>query len=345
MNRLAFLFLSPLLFLTACNEGGAVATTPGPQGESSAEAPSVDLEALLAEQKLDEVVAYLQPLFDAGTLSTEDSDLLARVRIHQNELPKAIKVLKTTLERSPAATAVAVRLSNVYVGLGQQKMALDTLLASREAGGADAELALLIGVGMARLGDIDGAREEFKRARAAGVNAADIDYNLSLLEMGDENFAAAEVVLERLLAADPSRASVRRELAHARLETGHATPAEVRDEMNLVLAEDPEDWRAWEILADAESQIGDPMAAKTYYTKALEFGAKELGNNPPRVEAKYVVAAQLVQDLMKAEGLEPASTGQLKRGAPPVPASVLERQREARRARAAKEAAGGQDGL
>ncbi|MFT7542846.1 MAG: putative Zn-dependent protease [Gammaproteobacteria bacterium] len=320
MKRLAPILIAPFLFLPACGE---------PSSAAAHEAP-VHLDALLAANKLDEVVAYLQPLFDAGELSAADSDLLARVRISQNELPKAVKILKTTLERKPEATAVSVRLSSVYQSIGLQDKALETLLSARAAGGTDLELALVIGIAKGRLGDLEGARAEFLLARAAGANAADIDYNLALIEMDQENYAEAEEALKRLLAADPTRVSVRRELAHAELETGTATPEQVRDEMNRVLEEDPEDWRAWELLADAEMKLGDYLAAKAYYTSALEFGTKELGNNPPRVETKYVAAAEWVQDIMRADGMLPPEPDASQLEPPPFPVGVQERQREAK---------------
>lgn len=344
MRRLVLPLLLPVLFLSSCNHKAAgPSAKPGSVATATASAPQVDLDALIAAQDLDGLVAALQPRFEDGTITAEHARLLAEVRLRQNEVPKAVKILKATLAAHPEETGASLLLSEVYVGLKQPKVGLQVLQDARTAGGTDEDLALTMGLVQGKLGNLKEAQQEFERARAAGADPEDVDYNLALIELELGNFGEAQEHFSSLLERDPELHHVKRELARAKFLEMKSDPDEIRDLCNTVLESEPEDWRAWELLGDVEMTSLDFMAAKTYYTNALKFGSKEIGNNPPRVEAKWTDAAEALREEFKAAGLIPdedRSPGQ--GGAPPLPAGFEERQREARRKAAAEAEAAGQ---
>jgi len=324
--------LLPLLLLASCN--GEAGTSVPAESEVGAR-----VVALLGDSKFDEVVALLQADFDAGELDSEAARQLALARTGQNELPKAIHVLKTALKADPGEVTMSLDLSRIYSAIGQHKLAFSVLTEAREKGASDLQLALTMGMAKGRLDDLDGAEAEFLRARAAGAPAADVDYNLSLVHRQRGELAEARVLLEGVAKLAPERMSVQRELGIVILQLDPEAVQEVREIAERVLAENDEDWRAWELLGDAEFHAKDYMAAQTYYTSALEFGSKQIGNNPPRVEEKYLRAATLNKQELIEQGVIPEDAGIRKGAAPPIPASVLERQRELQRARDAAEEA------
>lgn len=341
MRRLASFVLISLLSLTACQEGGETPATAA--GGAAGPALQAQLQSLTAEGKVDEIVALLEPMRIAGTLSQTDALLLAEARVSQNELPKAIKVLKASIDQAPDALQHSLLLARVYTSIGQTKLSMNVLLAARAAGGTGAELALESGLAHGRVGELAQAREQLELAREQGASEDDVDYNLSLILMEQGNFEEAGVILANLLERDTSKQYVRRELARAIMRSDPANGDEVRDLCNIVLEENEEDWRAWELLGDVELHQQDFHAAQTYYTKALEFGTKEIGNNPPRVESKYGVAALALRQEFEAAGMIPDKGDVQPSSPPPMPTGYQERRREARRKalEAEKAAAGG----
>ncbi|MFT7669997.1 MAG: tetratricopeptide (TPR) repeat protein [Planctomycetota bacterium] len=330
MRRLVLPLFLPLLFLTSCNQESAKPTQATETATTTPSAPdAAAISALAAEGNLVELVRVLDPMFKAGTISTDDALLLAEVRVAQVEIPKAVKILKTILASSPGATRASMGLAGIYESLGKQEVALEILLSAREAGGSDEQLALVIALAQGRLGYLEEAQKELELARAAGQDGADIDYNLALILVQQGNFPEARLIYERLLKEDPSRQAVRRELARTLFASGIEHAQEVRDLCNEVIEANGEDWRAWELLGDVEFMLPDFQAAKIYYTKALEFGSKEIGNNPPRVVQKYTEAALGLKAELEAAGLIPGDNGNVdKRSPPPLPTGYQERLRQ-----------------
>jgi len=304
----------------------AVPTTAGNAAEAAAPA---DLDQLAAEGRADEIVALLQPRFDDGSLEPRDAALLARARLVQGELPKAIKVLRTALETSPASTGLSLELASAYNSIGQYKPALQVLEDSRAAGGSDADLALAFGMSRGLNRDLNGARDEFERARAAGANVDDVDYNIALIELEQGELEAAERLLAGVLERNPERTHVRRELARVRFQGKTATIDETRAAANAVLEADEKDWRAWELLGDAEMSVQDFMAARTYYTNTLKWSSFQDGISPPRVEEKYILATESLRKELEEQGIvDPDADQGAVSQPPPLPPGVLERQRE-----------------
>jgi len=339
MQRLTSTVLFSILALASCGQDQQPASSSGIVAQTPA--PQATLEALREAGDLEGIVARLEPLWKAGSLSVEDAFLLADARVAQNELPKAILVLKGTLAASPDALQHSLLLAQVYTSIGRPQQALDVLDAARAADGPSAALALALGLAHGRLGEMERAQELLREAGELGADPDDVDYNLSLIQMQLGQNEQAKAGLARLLKRDPTRQSVRRELARATLSTDPEAKQTVRDLCNTVLEASPEDWRAWEILGDVELSNQDYLAAQTYYTSALEFGSKEIGNNPPRVAEKYKVAALKVRSEFIEEGVIPKDADH--RGSPPpLPTGFMEERREERRkALEAQQAASG----
>ena len=310
------------LFLSACGGG----TT------ESVQAGGPSLEQLVAEERVDDVVALLEPKRASGSLEPVEAAYLARARVAQGEIPKAVLVLEGALEASPRSTGLALELARIYDDIRQSSRALATLDRCREAGGDDADLALQLGITCGHLGQYDRARLELERAGVAGADADDVDYNMALLERASENHAAAIERLEAVLGRHPERVHVRRELARSRMDLGGGDLGEVRAAADAALEVDEHDWRAWELLGDVERAREDHQAAQTYYTKALEWGSKSLGFSPPHLEEKYREVATRLRDELREAGILPEEdSSSLNGAAPPLPEGVMERRREAAR--------------
>lgn len=324
MRRLPLLLLFSLLALGSCQEEAPIG--PG-AGVSAAASP---LAGLVEAGDIDGIVALLEPRRLSGELSEEESQILAEARVAQNELPKAIKILEQRLEQAPDSLGHSMLLARLYTSVGLAPKALAVLQAAQAAGGSGPELALELALAHGRAGDLTRARDLLIEARKKGSDHDDIDYNLSLIYMEHRQYEEAHQLLSDLHERIPGRMPVRRELARAMFVRDPDSIEGIRVHCNAVLEADPEDWRAWEILGDAELHAGDHLAAQTYFLKALEFGAKEVGSNPPRVEEKYVIAGLAVREEMQAQGLIPEEEPR-GRKAPPMPAGAEERIREARR--------------
>lgn len=329
MRRIPVLLLFCSLALASCQQESA---DPGSaQSSSTTGSISGDLRALAEAGDVDGVVDLLQPR--VGSLSVEESLLLARARVAQDELPKAIKVLKTALVEHPDALDHSLLLSRVYTSIKQYKPALAVLEAAQETGGDGSEFLVEFGLAQGRMGDLAKAQDLLMQAKEQGAVAGEVDYNLALICMESGRLDQALELLQGIHAESPDLMHVRRELAHALFRSDPHNGDAVREHCNVVLEGDPEDWRAWELLGDVELHFADYLASQTYYTKALEFGTKEVGHNPPRVEEKYKIAALALRQELADAGMLPeeGEADQLRRSAPPLPASFQERQRERRR--------------
>jgi len=329
MRRIPALLLFCSLALVSCQQESADAGST--QSSATTETLSADLRALAEAGDADGVVELLQAR--AEPLSVEESLLLARARVAQNELPKAIKVLKSTLVEHPDSLDHSLLLARVYTSIKQDELAVAVLEAAHEAGGDSGEFLVEFGLAHGRVGDLERARELLMRAKEKGVVAGEVDYNLALIFMESDRLDQALELLQGIHAESPELLHVRRELAHALFRSDPHNGDAVREHCNVVLEGDAEDWRAWELLGDVELHFADYLASKTYYTKALEFGSKEVGQNPPRVEEKYKKAALALRQEMAEAGTLPEEddVDRMRRAGPPLPTGFQERARERRR--------------
>lgn len=306
-------FLLALLPFLGC--GGAPADTPATPLERAA--------AAVERGELETAAHELQAAFDAGDHSVAVVDALARVWLELEEIPKAVRVLRAGLEAHPGSGTLAARLGGVMLSIGQAEEARRILTEARAAGASDAEgVALLFARVHGALGEYDAAREELERARAAGEDPVDVDYLAGLLEVAQGRPAEALALLERASEGRPDDLEILRERERARLAAHPGDPeaaAAVIEALDRVLAELPEDWRAYSIVGDAYMALDDPDAALAHYLKALEYG-----RNPPSVEERYRRAKIASNQKLRAMGLEPpdAVRPQDRRDAPPLPASL-----------------------
>lgn len=335
----ATLVLAPLALLLFPACGGDASEGGGPDAAKAAVQTPAEfsrVDALLVAGNYTEVVKELAPKLTAGKCSTEDSLRLAVAYEALSEEPKAERVLRAGLEQEPGATALSLQLSGLYRRLGQTGKALQILVAAREAGGGDEDLALEMAVLKGVLRDLEGAELELQRARKAGAPPDDIDFNLAVLATSRGDLVGAEALLRGIVERGEAPPHVHRELARVRLDLAPEDPeraTEVRDSLNQVAGLE-EDWRAWEVYGDCEMVLGDAQAAQLYYTYALKWG-----QNPPRIEDKYRLAARQFQEEMRAQGLE-TEPERVKHTPPPLGANFEEQNRLAREARekAAEEA-------
>ncbi len=305
--------LFALLPVLGCHRGSA-AHQPTPLEQAAAAVDEGDLET---------AARLLQAAFDGGDRSVALVDGLARVWQQLDEVPKAVRVLRAGLEAHPDSGTLAARLGGVMLSIGQAEKAREILEGARRAGASDAEgVALVLARVHGALGDYEGARAELDRARAAGEDPAEVDYLAGLLAVAEGRPADALPLLERVSQARPDDLDVLRERERARLEA-HPDDVEaanrVIEELDRVLTERPEDWRAFAIVGDAYMVLDDPDAALAHYLKALEYG-----RNPPSVEDRYRRAKIASNAKLRAMGLEPpdAKPLQQRQDAPPLPASL-----------------------
>lgn len=324
MTRIATLTLlllsaSPWALSACTSEDPA----PAPQAPRAA-TPAQVLERAGELARADQVGAAAELL--EGALAQNPGDDLLRIALAQahvlrEEVPSAVRVLREGLRERPGSGPVAVELANVYLSLEQPGPAEQVLLAARAAGAGDGhDLAYRLGVIHARLGRFDQAAAEFERAAAAGTDPVAVGYSRSMLAIQAGRWSEASERLEGLVALDPTRMDVVRELGRARLATNRTDKDVARRviaDLDRVLVDNPEDWYAFEILGDAYMTLEDYPAALFHYTEALRFG-----NNPPRVEDRYrhAVLAQRAADRAAGIPVEPLPEPEWEH--PALPASL-----------------------
>lgn len=298
---------------------------PAPPAQASAATkPAQVLERAGELARAEQVDAAAELLEDALAQHPEDDVLrvaLAQAHVLREEVPSAVRLLREGLSARPASGLLAVELANVYLSVEQPGPAEQVLLAARTAGAGDGDdLAYRLGVIHARLGRFEQAAAEFERATLAGTDPVAVGYSLSMLAVQAGRWSEASERLEGLLALDPTRMDVVRELGRARLATNRSDKDLARRviaDLDRVLVENPEDWYAFEILGDAYMTLEDYPAALFHYTEALRFG-----NNPPRVEDRYrsAVLAQRAADRAAGIPVEPLPEPEWEQ--PALPASL-----------------------
>ncbi len=288
-----------------------------------------DVQALLSEGRNDEAVTMLGSKLESGSLTAREWSLLGEARARQGELPKAELALRDGLEQFPGDLQLSLALSQLYQNLGQLSRARTTLEGAAAMGQSRSEYWLELGVLQGRSGELDQAEASFEKAAGLGAAVADVEFNLGVVEQGRGDIEAAADHFRAALAADPERTSTQRQLASTIL-TAPASSVEERQEASAILEgvvdADPEDWRAWSLLGDAQLSFDDPHAAVVYYTYALKFS-----QNESSVEAKYVEAARAAKALDAELGISDPNQEESRPG-PPIPASIQERAKAARRA-------------
>lgn len=206
------------------------------------------------------------------------------------EQPEAVKTLREGIAEHPQLHELSVVLADIYLSLGQPRMAIPVLLAARERGAPDKVISVTLAVCHGHLRAFESALEELERAERGGASVADVGYNKSLILLEEGRADEARDLLEAVLEVSGEHLAALREHARALVMTADGEKDERLDraitQVNRVLEIRTDDWRAYEVLGDAFLAQADPMAALGAYTEALRFG-----RNPVEVEDKYRAAA------------------------------------------------------
>ncbi len=162
---------------------------------------------------------------------------------------------------------------------------------AREAPGSANVLAALGAIAL-RQGDRDTAREQWKRAIAAGINDASLCYRYAQLA-ADAGLPASEIrpALERALALDPRFDDARYELALLESNAGHyeAALAQFRAMRSVAAGRA---YAYWCAIANAETELGHRDEAKAAVQKAMEH-AKTAADRERAASLRYMAETDL----------------------------------------------------
>jgi len=205
-------------------------------------------------------------LLDAATRERPDDvsllTLLARLQVMRGEPDEAERLLRTVIERAPSPSAY-LSLGSLLMGRDRMPETARLYADAIEAFPEEAQLRKFRVEALLAMDDLDGARAEFGRFRAAAPRDPNVEYLLARLELAEGNPDAAVARLRELVpkldqaatqfwlgvaleaAGDPAGASRRYQLAIAR---DPAQPTPYRGAIHL--AEQRGDWR--EVVSWAE---------------------------------------------------------------------------------------------
>lgn len=235
------------------------------------------------------------------------------------EHPKAVRTLLSGISTFPEEHSITIVLADIYLSLGQPRLAKVVLRDARERGAPDQIISVPLAICLGKKGEYEQALVELERAERDGASLTDVGYNKSLILLKEGRADEAKDILEAVLEQSGEHLAALREHARALVMTAEGEHDERLDlailQVNQVLQIRTEDWRAYEVLGDAFLAQADPVAAIAAYTEALRFG-----RNPAEVEDKYreaaVRARQLLGDAVDLPTVKP------KRALPPLPPSM-----------------------
>ena len=278
-----------------------------------------DIVPLMEQGRFEEALSELELLRSQDEGGAEVVRFQAICLLALNEQPKAVRVLREGIRAFPADHELSVVLADVYLSLGQPRLAIPVLLDARERGAPDGVISVPLAVCHGHARAFERALEELERAERGGAPFADVCYNRSLILLEEGRADEARDILEQVLEQSGEHLAVLREHARALVMTSEGENDVRLDQaivqVNQVLELRAEDWRAYEVLGDAFLAQADPVAAIAAYTEALRFG-----NNPLQVEDKYREAAVRARrefgDAVDLPGVRP------ERALPPLPPSL-----------------------
>lgn len=251
--------------------GGSVEVPPGPLPDPKAQLPT--LEALRqARRHLDAgdseaaLRAYRRVLRDNPRLLDAWialRDLLRR----QGRLKDAYEAQRRALEVSGGDPYLLADLALLEAELGRVEQARVALAAVAESGLPVVETRLRMALLLARGGHLTAAAEELQPLASAQNPAAMNALARVHSEAGEQK--AAQLLLDRVLAKDPSNAQAHEHLGLVALRRSDWSAARSASERALALeAERPE---AWNNLGVARFQLGEQLAALEAWQRAVDL--------------------------------------------------------------------------
>lgn len=286
---------------------------------SSREDPLAELRPLMERGSFEEALGAIEDLRASDRGGAEAVRLQAICLLALGEQPKAVRTLQEGISAHPTEHALSVLLADIYLSLGQPRLAIPVLMDARDGGASDFEISVTLAVCHGHSRSYERALEELERAERSGAPMVDVGYNRSLILLDEGRAGEARDILEEVLAERSDFLAALREHARALVMTAEGAEDErlvqAIAQVNQVLELETEDWRAYEVLGDAFLAQADPMAAIAAYTEALRFG-----HNPVQVEDKYREAAVRARreygDAVDLPSVKPRSP------LPPLPASM-----------------------
>lgn len=249
-----------------------------------------DITPKIERGQFEEALVELAALEERGRGGGKRVSYEAICLLALGEQPKAVKALQEGIEEHPLHHELSVILAEVYLSLGQSRLAVPVLLEARDRGAPDKVVSVTLAICHGHLRSFESALAELERAERSGAPATDVGYNRSLILLEEGRADEARDILEQVLEQSGEHLAALREHARALVLTAEGEEDErlvqAVTQVNQVLEIRTEDWRAYEILGDAFFAQADPMAAIAAYTEALRFG-----RNPAVVEDKYRAAA------------------------------------------------------
>ncbi len=278
-----------------------------------------DIVPLIDGGQFEEALSDLELLQERGKGGGKAARYKAICLLALGEQPKAVRTLQEGIKEHPQDHSLPVLLADIYLSLGQSRLAIPVLLEARERGAPDKVISVTLAVCHGHSRAFERALEELERAERGGASVADVGYNKSLILLQEGRADEARDILEAIIEQSEEHLAALREHARALVLTAESEQDERLDlaisQVNQVLEIRTEDWRAYEVLGDAFLAQADPIAAIAAYTEALR-----LGRNPAVVEDKYRAAAvrarQLHGDAVDLPTVKPENA------LPPLPPSM-----------------------
>ena len=280
---------------------------------------SADVLPLMNAGKFEQALSELEAIEARGAEGSGEIVNKSICLVALGEHPKAVRTLQGGIVTFPEEHGLTVVLADIYLSLGQPRLAKAVLSDARERGAPDEVISVPLAICLGKKGDYEQALIELERAERDGASLTDVGYNKSLILLKEGRADEAKNLLEAVLEQSGEHLAALREHARALVMTAEGEH-DVRldlaiSQVNQVLQIRTEDWRAYEVLGDAFLAQADPVAAIAAYTEALRFG-----RNPAEVEDKYRAAAvrarQLHGDAVDLPTVKP------ERSIPPLPPSM-----------------------
>jgi tetratricopeptide (TPR) repeat protein len=280
---------------------------------------SVDVLPLMNAGKFEQALMELEAIEARGDEGSGQIVNKSICLVALGEHPKAVRTLLSGIITFPEEHSLTLVLADIYLSLGQPRLAKAVLRDARERGARDEVISVPLAICLGKKGDYEEALVELERAERDGASLTDVGYNKSLIFLKEGRASEAKELLEAVLEQSGEHLAALREHARALVMTSEGEHDERLDlaisQVNQVLLIRTKDWRAYEVLGDAFLAQADPVAAIAAYTEALRFG-----RNPAEVEDKYRVAAvrarQLHGDAVDLPTVKP------ERSLPPLPPSM-----------------------
>lgn len=123
--------------------------------------------------------------------------------IHRDALDDAMNQLSAYLEENPRDFQALQLMGIVLRRLGRPEEAIECLQASLDVEGRQPNVLNNLGITLASIGDLEGAKRSYTQALAIDPKFADAAYNLALLHLESKGHSDAEILLQQVCELQP----------------------------------------------------------------------------------------------------------------------------------------------